>query len=203
MANPCSVFAHLAKLIVTIICMKFFKDSYSFRAIDHAWAVRAFQILFTHSVLGIIRFGSPSTTKRFRNFYDWFSVLVEIAPFAFFTTEILLGYKAWQEPRLLLLALGLLPMVYEPTSTTRDRSKYRFYTDIIFALHILAMIVVCLKNGNLGVVSLAASYAVARFISEDFCDRFDVPYIDLTQYSLCFVEIFAIVTLKEIDTLYR
>ncbi|XP_033208877.1 uncharacterized protein LOC117167794 [Belonocnema kinseyi] len=203
MANPCSVFAHLAKLIVTIACMKFFKDSYSFRAIDHAWAVRAFQILFTHSVLGIIRFGTPNTTKRFRNFYDWFSVLVEIAPFAFFTTEILLGYKTWHEARLLLLALGLLPMLYEPTTTDRDRSKHRLYTDVIFALQALILVFVCLENGNLFVVSLAASFALARFISEDFCDKFDVPYIDLTQYSLCFVEIFAMATLKDIEPLSR
>ena len=128
---------------------------------------------------------------------------MEIAPFAFFTTEILLGYKTWQEARLLLLALGLLPMLYEPTSTARDRSKHRLYTDVIFALQALILTFVCLQNGNLFVVSLAASYVLARFISEDFCDRFDVPYVDLTQYSLCFVEIFAIATLKDIETLSR
>ncbi|XP_051174600.1 uncharacterized protein LOC127290209 [Leptopilina boulardi] len=197
MANPCSVVAHLVKLIVTIACMKFFKDGFLFKAIDHAWAVRALQILLTHSALGIIRFGTSSTTKRFRNFYDWFSVLVEIAPFAFFTTEILLEYKILEEGRLLLLSLGLLPMIYEPTSTTRDRSKYRFYTDIIFALQALIMTIVCLNNGNFAILSLATSYIVARLISEDFCDRFEVPYIDLSQYSLCFVEIFAIATFKE------
>ncbi|XP_043471493.1 uncharacterized protein LOC122504436 [Leptopilina heterotoma] len=203
MANPCSVVAHLVKLIVTIVCMKFFKDSFLFNATDHTWAVRALQIFLTHSALGIIRFGTSSTTKRFRNFYDWFSVLVEIAPFAFFTTEILLAYKIWEEGRLCLLALGLLPIVYEPTSTTRDRSKYRFYTDIIFALQALIMTIVCLKNGNFAILSLAASYIVARFISEDFCDRFEVPYIDLSQYSLCFVEVFAIATFKDIETLSR
>ena len=89
-------------------------------------------------------------------------------------------------------------MLYEPTSVSRDRSKYRIYTDIIFILQALAITLICLQNGNLSVVSLAASYAVARYISEDFCDRFEVPYIDLMQYSLCFVEVFAIVTLKDI-----
>lgn len=57
MANPGTVIAHIAKLVITIGCMNFFKDSFSLRASEQAWAVRAFQILLAHSVLGILRFG--------------------------------------------------------------------------------------------------------------------------------------------------
>ena len=56
MANPGTVIAHVVKLVTTLICMKFFKDSYSLRAVEQGWAIRAFQIMLVHSILGIIRY---------------------------------------------------------------------------------------------------------------------------------------------------
>ncbi|XP_058798462.1 uncharacterized protein LOC131668371 [Phymastichus coffea] len=198
MANPGTVIAHLAKLIVTIVCMKFFKDAFSLRVIEYAWAVRAFQMLFVHSILGILRYGGSSTTKRFRNFYESFSSVVEVVPFALFTTEVLLKYNFREELRFLLLALGMSPTVIELSSSRiKDRSKLQNFTNIIFALQSLALGLVCIWYDNYGGISLAVSFALARYVSEDFCDHYDVPYVDLSQYSLGFVGVFALVTLKE------
>jgi hypothetical protein len=60
MANPGTVIAHIVKLVVTIACMKFFKDSFSLRVSEQGWAVRAFQILLVHSILGIFRYGKSN-----------------------------------------------------------------------------------------------------------------------------------------------
>ncbi|XP_011495809.1 PREDICTED: uncharacterized protein LOC105360568 [Ceratosolen solmsi marchali] len=198
MANPGTVIAHIVKLIVTITCMKFFKDSFTLRAAEQGWAVRAFQILLVHSILGIFRFGGPGITKRFRNFYELFSSVIEVVPFAFFTTEVLLKYCVREEFRFLLLAFGLLPTVIELSSTRiKDRSKLQNFTNFVLFLQMISLILVCLFNDNYGGLSLGASLAVARYISEDFCDHYEVPYVDLSQYSLSFVEIFALASLKE------
>ncbi|OXU28918.1 hypothetical protein TSAR_006807 [Trichomalopsis sarcophagae] len=199
MANPGTVVAHIAKLVITIACMKFFKDSFSLRVTEQSWAVRALQILLVHSILGIFRYGGSSTTKRFRNFYELFTSIIEVVPFAFFTTEVLLKYRVREELRFLLLALALSPSVIELSSSRiKDRSKLSKFTNIIFGLQSAALIIVCLLNDNYGGLSLAASFAVSRYFSEDFCDHYEVPYADLSQYSLGFVEIFALVTLKDI-----
>ena len=57
MVNAGSVVAHLFKLAVTLICMRYIESSYSIFANGSGWAVRAFQILLVHSVLGILTFG--------------------------------------------------------------------------------------------------------------------------------------------------
>lgn len=57
MANLGTVIAHVAKLIVTIICMKFFRDSFQLRVTDQLWAVRALQMMLVHSIMGIFRYG--------------------------------------------------------------------------------------------------------------------------------------------------
>ena len=142
--------------------------------------------------------GGSTTTKRFRNFYELFSSIIEVVPFAFFTTEVLFKYRVREEIRFLFLALGLSPSVIELSSgRIKDRSKLYKFTNIIFALQSLALVLTCLCNENYGGLSLAASFAVARYVSEDFCDYYDVPYADLSQYSLSFVEVFAFTTLKD------
>jgi hypothetical protein len=137
-------------------------------------------------------------TKRFRNFYELFSSVIEVVPFAFFTTEVLLKYCVREEFRFVLLALGLSPTAIELGSTRiKDRSRLQSFTDLVFGLQALSLVLVCLSNDNYGGLSLGASFALARYVSEDFCDHYEVPYLDLSQYSLGFVEIFALATLKE------
>ena len=58
MANPATVVAHGVKLVVTISCMQFFKDSFSLQVTNEGWAVRAMQILLIHSIMGIFRYGN-------------------------------------------------------------------------------------------------------------------------------------------------
>ncbi|KAJ8688323.1 hypothetical protein QAD02_024118 [Eretmocerus hayati] len=199
MVNTGSVIAHITKLLTSALCLKFFQNSLSLRVAEQGWAVCALQILLVHSVIGVLRFGGPSTTKRFRNFYESFSSLIEVVPSAFFTTEVLLKYSVRDEFRFLLLTLGLSPSVIELSSTRiKDRSKLEKFTNIIIGLQALVVSAVCIINENYAGVSLAASLAVARFFSEDFCDHYEVPYTDLSQYSLSFVELFALATLKDI-----
>ena len=57
MANPGTIIAHLTKLIVTLICMQLFNDSFSFKVSDQIWVIRALQVLLMHSIIGIIRYG--------------------------------------------------------------------------------------------------------------------------------------------------
>ena len=141
--------------------------------------------------------GSSNTTKRLRNFYEWFSSLIEILPFEFFTAEIMTVFKVRQDIKIVLLVVGFLPLIMESLSTIRDRQKLILITDIIIILEAVAMACLCLNYENYGIISLAMSYAVTRIISQDFCDRYDVPYVDLSQYSFCFVEIFAMMVLKD------
>lgn len=54
MVCPSSVLAHLAKFLVTIGCMVTLRDPYGKAS---PWSSRAFQILLSHSILGMLRFG--------------------------------------------------------------------------------------------------------------------------------------------------
>lgn len=196
MLNLATIVAHVVKLGITMICMKHFKDSYSIYVSDQAWATRAFQIQLAHSILGILRFGSPQTSKSFRSFYIWFSNLANIVPFVLLTMEILhQRYIGEEKIRLTLLTLTCLPIVYE--LVRKERNNLRL-TDLSIGLQLLAITFVCIQNSNYNVISLVVSYAFTYYLLEEFCDRYDVPYIDLTQYSLCFTEIFAILTLKDL-----
>lgn len=134
-----------------------------------------------------------------RKFYEFTSSIVEIIPVTFFTTEFLFKNHIREELCFIVLALGLVPKTIELSSTTRikDRSKLEHFTNVIVGLQSLSIALTCLWNGNYTGLSLAASFAVARYVSEDFCDQYEVPYIDLSQYSLGFIEIFALATLKE------
>ena len=133
-----------------------------------------------------------------RNFYDRLTSIVEVVPFTFFTTEILVKYHVQEEIRYLILALGLTPLIIDLSlSKIKDQSIICKLTNIIFCLHLLAILVICLQNGSYSGVSVATSFILTKYISEDFCDYYEVPYIDMFQYCLCFVEIFTIATLKE------
>lgn len=123
---------------------------------------------------------------------------MEFLPFTFYTAEIMTVFKVREEAKELLLFVGLLPLVIESLWTIRDRQKLVLFGDVVIALQALAMASLCFyKHDCYGLISLAVSYALARIISEDFCDRYDVPYIDISQYSFSFVEIFAMTVLKD------
>ncbi|KAL0100604.1 hypothetical protein PUN28_019183 [Cardiocondyla obscurior] len=205
MVNPSSVVAHLVKLLVTIVCMKYLTEPYQAKALPITWSMRAFRILFMHSVLGIFRYGVPftssstSTAKCFRSFYDWFSNVVEIVPLALLTSGILSAYQIDERIRMSLLFLGTVPIFF-PLAIKQKGSqiKLRFLTNITVVLQILMIMIFGLKNGNYNVISLVASYTFERFFMEEFCYWYSIPYIDLMQYCICFVEVFTVSTLKEL-----
>ncbi|XP_070528371.1 uncharacterized protein [Cardiocondyla obscurior] len=82
MVNPSSVVAHLVKLLVTIVCMKYLTEPYQAKALPITWSMRAFRILFMHSVLGIFRYGMGDRMmfSTFINIKDsiWSSIYVVI-----------------------------------------------------------------------------------------------------------------------------
>ncbi|XP_014206642.1 uncharacterized protein LOC106638107 [Copidosoma floridanum] len=200
MANIGTVIAHMIKLAVTVLCMSFFKDSFSLKVTNQMWAIRAFQLMFIHSILGVIRYGNSNTTKRLRNFYEFLTSIIEIVPVAFFTTEVLSKYQTCEELRFFILALGLAPTTIELSSSTRirDRSKLELFTNVIVGLQSFAVALICLWYENYTGLSLAISFAVARYVSEDFCDKYEVPYVDLSQYSFGFTQLFALAAIKDV-----
>lgn len=139
------------------------------------------------------------TGKRsFRNFYDVFSNVIETVAFALLATEISVRCCVDETLRQgLLLMLGVLPIAHE-FLRKKDRTTMRYVTDAALLIQLITIVIACLRRGYSSIISLAVSYALNRYFLEDLCDRFDVPYIDLAQYSLCFVEIFASVTIKEL-----
>ncbi|XP_012061525.1 PREDICTED: uncharacterized protein LOC105624783 [Atta cephalotes] len=206
MVSASSVVAHLVKLLVTAICMGHLAEPYRVKALPITWSLRAFRILFMHSILGIFRFGVPFTSSStptarcFRSFYDWFSSVIEIVPLALLTSGILSAYQIDEKIRTLLLFLGTIP-VFFPLAIKQKESqirKLRFLTNITVVLQILAIMILGLKNGNYNVISLVASYTFERFFVEEFCYRYSIPYTDLMQYCICFVEVFTVSTLKEL-----
>lgn len=206
MVSASSVVAHFVKLLVTAVCMGHLAEPYRTRALPITWSLRAFVILFMHSILGIFRFGVPFTSsstrtaRYFRIFYDWFSNVIEIVPLALLTSGILSAYQIDENIRMLLLFLGTVPVFFSLAITQRESQirKLRFLTDIAVILQILAITILGLKNGNYNVISLVASYTFERFFVEEFCYRYSIPYTDLMQYCICFVEVFTVSTLKEL-----
>lgn len=65
-------------------------------------------------------------------------------------------------------------------------------------LQLLMIISIGLQNSNYNVVSLIVSYIFERFFIDEFCYYYDIPSTDLTQYSLCFIQIFMVLTLNEL-----
>ncbi|KAL6254225.1 hypothetical protein P5V15_014843 [Pogonomyrmex californicus] len=206
MVNASSVVAHFVKLLVTAICMRHITEPYRAMALPTTWSLRAFRILFMHSILGIFRFGFPFTSsstptaKCFRSFYDWFSNVIEIVPLALLTSGILSAYQVDEKIRMLLLFFGIVPVFFPLSMKQKEGQirKLRFLTNITVMLQILAITILGLKNGNYNVISLVASYTFERFFVEEFCYRYNIPYTDLMQYCICFVEVFTVSTLKEL-----
>ncbi|KAK0162971.1 hypothetical protein PV327_006695 [Microctonus hyperodae] len=195
MANPGGFLANLIKLVITIVCMRYLEDAYSIMI------YRAFQIFLVHSILGMFRFGSTGGLigkRSFREFYERISNVVEIVPFAIIATEIsgLCGVDDILRQSLLLV-LSLLPIVHEIVPR-KERTIMRVLINHAINLQLIIMLIACLQNGSLSVINLVISYIFNRYYAEPFCDWFDIPYDDLIQYSLCFVEIFSLTTLKEL-----
>jgi len=143
---------------------------------------------------------STPTARCFRSFYDWFSNIIEIVPLALLTSGILSAYQIDEKIRIMLLFFGTIP-VFFPLAIKQKESqirKLRFFTNITVVLQILAIMILGLKNSNYNVISLVASYTFERFFVEEFCYRYNIPYIDLMQYCICFVEVFTVSTLKEL-----
>lgn len=142
---------------------------------------------------------ATAIAKYFRSFYDWFSKVVDVVPFALFTTGFLNGYGLNEKARLAILSLGILPVFFQ--LNTRKESqirKHQLLTNITATLQLLMITLIGLKNGNYNVISLAASYVFERFFIDEFCYYYDIPSVDLTQYCLCFIEIFMVVCLNEL-----
>ncbi|XP_015608877.1 uncharacterized protein LOC107274342 [Cephus cinctus] len=195
MIHPATVLAHLVKLGVSASCLKQLPGGFSVYGSYQAWAVKAFQILLFHSLLGVLRFGTPDSNKFLRSLYTWFTTIANVIPFIFFTTEILHECGVSKEVRLILLTLGCLPTIYELALKER---ACPYWMDIVVSLQLLALTFASVQSGLFGVISLTASYAFTHYFLEDFCDKYDVPYMDLLQYNLCFLEIFAMLILKEL-----
>lgn len=136
--------------------------------------------------------------RGFREFYERVSNVVEIIPFAMFATEISRQHEVDEILRQsLLLVLSLLPIVHEIVPR-KERSKMRSLINHAINLQLIIISIACLQAKSFGVINFVIAYIFNRYFAERFCDSYDVPYDDLIQYSLCFVEIFALTTLKEV-----
>ncbi|KAG7199930.1 hypothetical protein KM043_014366 [Ampulex compressa] len=197
MVNASSVVAHLAKLFVTLGCLRQLHEPAG------AWSYRALLLLFGHSILGILRFGLPydtfsnTTAKYFRKSYDWLSTLTDVLPFALLTCAILKGYGIDHKIRLSILVLAVAPFLSRLSGVERA-TRYRLLPSLAAVIQISVIIFVGIPNGNYNAISLVVSYAIQRFLVDEFSYRYDIPSTDLTQYCLCFVEIFAVLTLNEL-----
>ncbi|OAD54780.1 hypothetical protein WN48_05979 [Eufriesea mexicana] len=194
-----SILAHLAKFLVTIGCMRTLGNKYDKASI---WSFCAFQILLSHSILGTFRFGAPFLTsatnvaKYLRIFYDWYSKIVDIVPLALFTAGYGISEKIW----LIILSLGIWPLFFhlQPKQKETQIRRHQLLMNITTTLQLLMITLIGLKNSNYNVISLVVSYIFERFFIDEFCYYYDIPSTDLTQYSLCFVEIFMVFTLNEV-----
>jgi len=65
MVSASSVVAHLVKLLVTAVCMRHLAEPYRVETLPIMWCLRAFRILFMHSILGIFRFGKINVFNIF------------------------------------------------------------------------------------------------------------------------------------------
>ncbi|KAK9300604.1 hypothetical protein QLX08_006759 [Tetragonisca angustula] len=203
MIYPSSTLAHLAKLFVTIGCMRILGNEYDK---TNTWSFRAFQILLSHSILGALRFGTPFLTsatniaKYLRIFYDWYSMIVDIMSLALFTAGILQGYGISEKVWLVLLSLGILPIFFhlQPKRKQSQIRRHQLFMNVTTTLQLLMITLVGLRNSNYNVISLVVSYIFERFFIDELCYHYEISSTDLSQYSLCFVEIFMVLTLSEL-----
>lgn len=101
---------------------------------------------------------------------------------------------------MLMLMFGTIPIFF-PLVKSQNGSqgqKLYFLTNIIIVLQILVITILGLQNDNYNVISLVASYIFKRFFVEEFCYQYSIPYTDLMQYCICFVEVFTVLTVKEL-----
>lgn len=142
--------------------------------------------------------GSLVGKRMLRDIYDGLTNIIEIVPFALFATEISLRCYVNEILRqLLLITLGILPIVHE-VIRKKNRTRMHRLTNLVIGVQLFTVIAACLKQGHSGFASFIAAYIMDRYFLEDLCDRFDVPYIDLAQYSMSFVEVFALATIREL-----
>ncbi|XP_017878414.1 uncharacterized protein LOC108624003 isoform X2 [Ceratina calcarata] len=169
-----SVLAHLAKFLVTIGC------------------IRAIGAPFFTS--------STNVVKYLRISYNWYSKIVDVVPLALFAAGILQGYKVCEKIWLVVFLLGMLPIFFhlQPRRKDSRRRRYQLLMNITTILQLLMIALVGLRYSNYNVISLVVSYIFERFFIDEFCYFYDIPSTDLTQYSLCFVEIFMTLTLNEV-----
>lgn len=149
---------------------------------------------------GGVASASTEIAKRFRNFYELFSRITEIVPFALLSSEILRAYKVCETVRITLIVLWILPAAFELNLKQRDTRARALHTiaKLASAMQLTVMMYISMANLNYSAISLAVSYAFEHFLSQEFCDRYDVPHSDLTQYCLCFTEMFAVAAFREI-----
>lgn len=156
--------------------------------------------------LAILLPGAPfltSTTnvgKYLRIFYDWYSKIVDVVPLALFTAGILQGYGISEKVWLIVLSLGILPIFFhlQPKRKERQIRRHQLLINITTTLQLLMIVLVGLRNSNYNVISLVVSYVFERFFIDEFCYYYDIPSTDLTQYCLCFIEMFLVLTLNEV-----
>ncbi|XP_068966586.1 uncharacterized protein [Bombus flavifrons] len=203
MICPSSILAHLAKFFVTVACMRTFSNKYDKTS---TWSFHAFQILLSHSILGLLRFGAPfltsatSVAKYLRIFYNWYSMIVDVISMALFTAGILQGYRITERVWLTIFSLSILPIFFhlQPRRKENQIRRHQLFLNVTITLQLLMIMLVGLRNSNYNVISLIISYIFERFFIDEFCYYYDIPSTDLTQYSLCFVEIFMVFTLNEV-----
>ncbi|CAL7941239.1 unnamed protein product [Xylocopa violacea] len=149
-----------------------------------------------------VPFLTPSTNvaKYLRISYDWYSKIVDFIPLALFTAGILQGYGISEKVWLIVLSLGILPVFFHLQAKRKESQirRHQLLMNITTTLQLLMITLVGLRNSNYYVISLVVSYIFERFFIDEFCYYYDIPSTDLTQYSLCFVEIFMILTLNEL-----
>ncbi|XP_017760832.1 PREDICTED: uncharacterized protein LOC108551247 isoform X2 [Eufriesea mexicana] len=117
-----------------------------------------------------------------------------------FTAGILQGYGISEKIWLIILSLGIWPLFFhlQPKQKETQIRRHQLLMNITTTLQLLMITLIGLKNSNYNVISLVVSYIFERFFIDEFCYYYDIPSTDLTQYSLCFVEIFMVFTLNEV-----
>ena len=143
---------------------------------------------------------ATNVAKYLRIFYDWYSMIVDVMSLALFTAGILQGYGISEKVWLVLLSLGILPIFFhlQPKRKQSQIRRHQLFMNITTTLQLLMITLVGLRNSNYNVISLVVSYIFERFFIDELCYHYEISSTDLSQYSLCFVEIFMVLTLSEL-----
>lgn len=127
-------------------------------------------------------------------------MIVDVISMALFTAGILQGYRITEKVWLTIFSLSILPIFFylQPRQKENQIRRHQLFLNVTITLQLLMIMLVGLRNSNYNVISLIISYIFERFFIDEFCYYYDIPSTDLTQYSLCFVEIFMVFTLNEV-----